>query len=129
MSTSQTPDSAKPTERSIRILAALRELNFGDDFTDTDVAFAIEGILAEHESPPEDSPDCSPKRSALHASRGKPVLSLEFEVFAGEEVSMWTHFNHGTPFAEAEADLTAIQEHLAKFIRDRAMCPFHRPTD
>jgi hypothetical protein len=69
--------------------------------------------------------DCSPKRSALHASRGKPVLSIDFEVFANGEVSMWTHFDHGMPFGDAETHLKAIQAHLAKFIRDRAMCPFH----
>lgn len=71
--------------------------------------------------------DCSPKRSALHASRGKPVLGLDFEVFASGEVSMWTHFDHAMPFHEAKAHLEAIQAHLAKFIRDRAMCPFHKP--
>lgn len=71
---------------------------------------------------------CSPKRSALHASRGKPVLSLEFEVFEFSEVSMWTHFNHGTPFPVAEAGLKAVQAHLEKFIRDRAMCPFHKSS-
>ena len=38
---------------------------------------------------------------------------------------MWTHFDHGMPFVEAEAHLKAIQAHLARFIRDRAMCPFH----
>jgi hypothetical protein len=71
------------------------------------------------------SSDCSPKRSARHASCGKPVLGIDFEVFANGEVSMWTHFDHGMPFADAEGHLKAIQTHLAKFIRDRAMCPFH----
>ncbi len=66
------------------------------------------------------------QREALIEERGEPVLRLEFDVFAGNKVSMWTHFNHEADFKEAKLQLIAIRDHLNEFLRDENMCPFHK---
>jgi len=66
------------------------------------------------------------QREALIAERGEPVLTLEFDVFEGENVSMWTHFKHGEDFNKAKARLTACRDKLNEFLRDENMCPFHK---
>lgn len=64
------------------------------------------------------------QREALIKERGEPLLSIEFDVFDGDKVSMWTHFKHGEDFEAAEKRLVAIRDHLNEFLRDKAMCPF-----
>lgn len=66
------------------------------------------------------------QRDALIAERGEPKLRLEFDVFEGDKVSMWTHFNHGDNFKDIKASLIAIRNHLDEFLRDESMCPFHK---
>ncbi len=66
------------------------------------------------------------QRKALIEERGEPVLRLEFDVFEGNNVSMWTHFDHGANFQEVKAQLQAIKLHLDEFLRDENMCPFHK---
>lgn len=66
------------------------------------------------------------QRTALIEERGAPKLRLEFDVFADEQVSMWTHFDHGSDFDEVKAMLAAIHKHLTEFIADEGMCPFHK---
>lgn len=68
------------------------------------------------------------QRQALIDERGEPVLRLEFDVFEGNMVSMWTHFDHGADFHKVKEQLQAIENHLAEFIRDRNMCPFHKTS-
>lgn len=66
------------------------------------------------------------QRDALIRERGEPVLRLEFDVFADGQVSMWTHFKHGSDFTNTRALLEAIQRHLREFIADGEMCPFSK---
>lgn len=66
------------------------------------------------------------QRSNLIAERGEPVLRLEFDVFDGDKVSMWTHFDHSKDFDSVKKQLLAIRNHLDEFLRDEAMCPFHK---
>lgn len=74
----------------------------------------------------DNSKGLEPKqRKALIKERGEPVLRLEFDVFEGDRVSMWTHFNHSEDFEKVKARLVAIQQHLSEFLRDENMCPFH----
>lgn len=64
------------------------------------------------------------QREARIEDKGRPKLSLEFDVFADGSVSMWTHFEHGDDFEDVKKSLTAVQEHLAEFLKDENMCPF-----
>lgn len=66
------------------------------------------------------------QREAIIQERGKPTTTLEFDVFEGRKVSMWTHFDHGDDFQEVKKDLEAIRDHLNEFLRDEGMCPFHK---
>lgn len=66
------------------------------------------------------------QRQALIAERGEPILRLEFDVFEGNKVSMWTHFDHAKDFYEVKKQLQAIKNHLDEFLRDENMCPFHK---
>ena len=59
------------------------------------------------------------------ARKGRPVLSLEFDVFLDGDVSMWAHTRHDIPFPQMQAAFEAIQAHLARFISDADMCPFN----
>lgn len=65
------------------------------------------------------------QRKALIGARGEPVLTLEFDVFQDNSLSMWTHFEHGSDFAAAKQRLILIRDPLDSFIRDQNMCPFH----
>lgn len=65
------------------------------------------------------------QREALYAKKGRAVLALEFDVFPDGAVSMWTHTRHDIPFAQMQEAFEAIHRHLAHFIADGAMCPFH----
>lgn len=65
------------------------------------------------------------QRDVLIAERGKPTTTIEFDVFEGNKVSMWTHFYHSADYNEVKKDLTAIRDHLNEFLRDEKMCPFH----
>ena len=64
------------------------------------------------------------QREARIQEKGKPRLSLEFDVFADGSVSMWTHFEHGDDFEEVKAALLSVREHLDEFLKDEKMCPF-----
>lgn len=64
------------------------------------------------------------QRQALIAERGQPKLSIEFDVFEDNRVSMWTHFDHGADFENTKIQLQAIKDHLEEFLRDAKMCPF-----
>lgn len=66
------------------------------------------------------------QRAALIQERGEPALRLEFDVFADGQISMWTHFEHGSDFAKVKEMLTGIHKHLTEFLADENMCPFHR---
>lgn len=66
------------------------------------------------------------QRDALIAERGEPKLRLEFDVFAGNKVSMWTHFDHASDYGEMKTALIAIKDHLEEFLKDEKMCPFHK---
>lgn len=68
------------------------------------------------------------QRAALIEERGQPVLKIEFDVFQGNKVSMWTHFDHSADFNEVKEQLKAIKHHLDEFLRDENMCPFHKTT-
>jgi hypothetical protein len=70
----------------------------------------------------------SKQRDAIIRERGEPLLRMEFDVFEGGAVSMWTHFQHGDDFHGVRALLMAVEAHLGEFIRDGRMCPFH-PAD
>lgn len=65
------------------------------------------------------------QREALIEERGEPVLTLEFDVFKEDRVSMWTHFKHGEDFAKAKERLILCKNKLEEFLRDENMCPFH----
>jgi hypothetical protein len=65
------------------------------------------------------------QRAIMYRKRGAPVLALEFDVFAPDQVSMWAHTRHDIPFAQMKAAFEAIQRHLASFIADGDMCPFN----
>lgn len=67
------------------------------------------------------------QRAAIIAERGEPKLRLEFDVFEGNNVSMWTHFDHASDYNEMKKCLHAIKDHLTEFLRDEKMCPFHKP--
>lgn len=69
------------------------------------------------------------QRLDLIKARGNPVLRLEFDVFEGNKVSMWTHFDHGHNFADVQSMLFAIRDHLNEFLGDGDMCPFHKSKD
>lgn len=64
------------------------------------------------------------RRDALIRERGLPTLRLEFDVFEGGKVSMWTHLDHGSDFGAIKSAFVAVRDHLDQFIRDGAMCPF-----
>ena len=66
------------------------------------------------------------QRQILIEERGTPKLTLEFDVFQGNRVSMWTHFNHDSNYQEMKECLFAIREHLDEFLRDEKMCPFYK---
>lgn len=68
------------------------------------------------------------QRDALIAERGEPLLTLEFDVFEGENVSMWTHFKHGEDFNKAKERLILCKKKLDEFLRDEKMCPFTEPV-
>ena len=65
------------------------------------------------------------QRDALIAANGEPALTLDFDVWPDGSVSMWTHLRHGDDYEATEQQFVAIQEHLGRFIKDGAMCPFH----
>jgi hypothetical protein len=66
------------------------------------------------------------QRSVLIEERGQPSTTIEFDVFEGSKVSMWTHFNHDADYQRVKADLIAIRNHLDEFLKDEKMCPFHK---
>ena len=65
------------------------------------------------------------QRELLIKSRGHPILSLEFDVFPGNKVSMWAHTRHDVPFLEMKQAFEAIRAHIDEFIQDGDMCPFN----
>ena len=67
------------------------------------------------------------QRAIMYQKCGRPLLSLEFDVFPGDppQVSMWAHTRHDVPFAVMQAAFTAIALHLQRFLDDGAMCPFN----
>lgn len=65
------------------------------------------------------------QRKAQYASKGRPTLSLEFDVFPDGEVSMWAHTRHEIPFDEMQAAFESVRRHLVSFIADAYMCPFN----
>lgn len=69
------------------------------------------------------------QRDALIKERGEPLLTLEFDVFDGNMVSMWTHFKHGEDFSKAKERLRLCQKKLEEFLRDENMCPFHETAN
>lgn len=66
------------------------------------------------------------QRVVLIEERGQPTLSIEFDVWDEDKVSMWTHFNHSDDFQIVKKKLMAIKNHLDEFLKDEAMCPFHK---
>lgn len=66
------------------------------------------------------------QRKALIQERGEPILRLEFDVFKGNKVSMWTHFDHSEDFEEVKLRMLSIKAHLDEFLMDEKMCPFHQ---
>ena len=66
------------------------------------------------------------QRQALIKERGEVKLRLEFDVFEGNKVSMWTHFKHSANYKETKNQMIAIKDHLDEFLKDGAMCPFHK---
>lgn len=66
------------------------------------------------------------QRAALIEERGEPILRLEFDVFEGNKISMWTHFDHSGDFDTVKEQLRAIKNHLDEFLKDESMCPFHK---
>jgi len=70
------------------------------------------------------------QRDKLYTKRGKPVLSLEFDVWSEGKVSMWAHTRHDVDFQEMKRAFVECRDHLNAFIEDEAMCPFnHQFTD
>lgn len=69
------------------------------------------------------------QREALIQERGEPVLRLEFDVFSDDQVSMWTHFEHGSDFEKVKERLIAVSNHLLEFIKDEGMCPFRKVNE
>lgn len=65
------------------------------------------------------------QRDALVAVNGEPALTLEFDVWADGNVSMWTHLKHGDDYNAVKRQFVAIRRHLDRFIKDGDMCPFH----
>jgi hypothetical protein len=65
------------------------------------------------------------QREIQQARKGRPVLSLEFDVYEDGEVAMWAHTRHEIPFAQMQAAFEAIRDHLTRFIADGDMCPFN----
>lgn len=65
------------------------------------------------------------QREAQYQSKGRPVLSLEFDVFVNNDVSMWTHTRHDIPFTVMKQAFEAIKDHIERFIADENMCPFN----
>jgi hypothetical protein len=65
------------------------------------------------------------QRDARIKEKGSPKLSLEFDVFEDNSISMWTHFNHEGDFNDVKMSLEAIRDHLTEFLNDEAMCPFN----
>ena len=65
------------------------------------------------------------QREAMYRIRGRPTLTLEFDVFPPDQVSMWAHTRHEIPFAEMKAAFEAIEQHIHSFLLDGDMCPFH----
>ena len=63
--------------------------------------------------------------AAMYRKRGSPTLTLEFDVFPPDQVSMWAHTSHSVPFAAMKAAFEAIERHVHSFIADGDMCPFH----
>lgn len=66
------------------------------------------------------------QRLELIKANGEPKLRLEFDVFKENKVSMWTHFNHKDDYLESKKMLEAVRDHLIDFLKDGAMCPFHK---
>lgn len=66
------------------------------------------------------------QRHELIKANGQPKLTLEFDVFEGNKVSMWTHFDHSSDYRIAKEMLIAIKGHLEDFLKDGAMCSFHK---
>lgn len=65
------------------------------------------------------------QREIQQARKGRPTLSLEFDVYADGEVAMWAHTRHEVPFAEMEHAFEAIRDHVARVLADGDMCPFN----
>ena len=65
------------------------------------------------------------QREIMYRKRGEPILALEFDVFDGNQVSMWAHTRHDVPFAVMKDAFEAIQAHIASFLADGEMCPFN----
>ena len=65
------------------------------------------------------------QRHNMIRDNGHPLISVEFDVWTGNRVSMWNHMPHGADFSEVRSALIAIRDHLDQFIQDGpAMCPF-----
>jgi hypothetical protein len=69
------------------------------------------------------------QRLALIESRGEPITSIEFDVFADKTVSMWSHFEHSANFTEMKSALIAIRDHIDRFVDDQKMCPFYKQPE
>ncbi len=65
------------------------------------------------------------QRSNQQKRKGRPVLSLEFDVYEDGECSMWAHTRHEVPFLTMKAAFEKIEEHIHKFIEEGDMCPFN----
>lgn len=65
------------------------------------------------------------QREIQHAHKGRPILSLEFDVYADGSVSMWTHTRHEIPFSDMQQAFEACRDHIVRFIADGNMCPFN----
>ena len=65
------------------------------------------------------------QREDMRKAYGGPVLALEFDVYAGNKVSMWCHVNHALAFDVADEAFKAAMDHLASFIKDGPiLCPY-----
>jgi hypothetical protein len=61
----------------------------------------------------------------MYKKKGQPTLSLEFDVFSNNKVSMWAHTRHDVPFTVMKSAFEAIRDHIESFLSDGDMCPFN----
>ena len=64
------------------------------------------------------------QRAVLIKEHGEPVAQIEFDVWSDGSLSMWTHFNQSENFYEMKFQVERMRDHLDKFIKESAMCPF-----